>query len=102
MAEAARACSNQRRALIGSWVTPPTTGIIKIEQGGDKNITINHGCSGGDCGGGSNSGSNSGSDDGGDGNDGGDGGNGGGRESETMKTVMAAVTAEAKASTSQQ
>ena len=98
MVEAACACSNQRRALIGSWVTPPTTGIIKIEQGGDKNITINHGCSGGDCGGGSNSGS----DDGGNGNDCGDGGNGGGRESETMKTAMAAVTAEAKASTSQQ
>jgi len=48
-------------------VTPPTIGIIKIERGGDKNITINHGCGGDDCGGGSNSGGN--------------GGNGGGRES---------------------
>jgi len=52
---------------------PPTTGIIEIKQGGDVNITINHGCGGGDCGGGSNSGG----DDGGNGSDGGDGGNGG-------------------------
>ena len=72
MAEAARACSNRRRALIGSWVTPPTTGVIEIKRGGDENITINHGCGGGICGGGSNSGS----DNGGDGGDGGDGGNG--------------------------
>ncbi len=80
MAEAARACSNRWRALIGSWVTPPTTGIIEIKRGGDKNITINHGCGGGNCGGGSNSGGNN----GGDGGDGGDGGNGdgGGRESD--------------------
>ena len=75
MAEAARACSNRRRALIGSWVTPPTTGVIEIERGGDENITINHGCGGGICGGGSNSG-------GDDGGGGGDGGNGGGRESD--------------------
>jgi hypothetical protein len=68
MAEAARACSNQRLALIGSWVMPPTTGVIKIEKGGDENITINHGCGGCDCGGGSNSS--------------GDGGDGGGRESD--------------------
>ncbi len=47
---------------------PPTTGVIKIERGGDENITINHGCGGGDCGGGRNIGG---------GNDGGDGGNGG-------------------------
>ena len=88
MAEAARTCSNQRRTLIGSWMMPPTTGVIKIEQGGDKNITIYHGSCGGDCGGGSNSGGDDG-DDGGDGGDGGDsgdgngsdGGNGGGRES---------------------
>jgi hypothetical protein len=73
MAEAARTCSNRRRALIGSWVTPPTTGIIEIERGGDENITINHGC------GGSNSG---GDDDGGKGSDSGDGGDGGGRESD--------------------
>jgi hypothetical protein len=72
MAEAACACSNRRRALIGSWVTPPTTGVIEIERGGDENITINHGCGGGNCGGGSNSGS----------DDGGDGGDGGGKESD--------------------
>ena len=74
MAEAACACFNQWRALIGSWVTLPATGVIKIEQGSDKNITINHGCGPGDCGGGSNSGG----DDGGDGGVGGDGGKGGG------------------------
>jgi hypothetical protein len=50
MAEAARACSNRRRGLIGSWVTPPTTGAIEIERGGDKNITINHGCRQGEAG----------------------------------------------------
>ncbi len=55
MAEAARACSNRLRALIGSWVTPAMTGVIEIERGGDENKTINHGCGGGDCGGGSNS-----------------------------------------------
>ena len=48
-------CSNQRRTLIWSWVMPPTTGAIEIERGGGKNITINHGCGGGDCGGGGNS-----------------------------------------------
>ena len=52
---AARARSNRRHALIGSLVTPPTTGAIKIERGGDENITINHGCGGGNCGGGGNS-----------------------------------------------
>ena len=78
MVEASRACFNQRHALIESWVTPSTTGVIKIEQGGDKNITINHGCSGGNCGGGSNSGG----DDSGDGGDGGDSSDGGGRESD--------------------
>ena len=36
MTEATRACSNRRRALIGSWVTPPTTGAIEIERGGDE------------------------------------------------------------------
>ena len=50
------------------------TGVIEIEQGGDENITINHGCGGGECGGGSNSGG----DDGGNGND---GSNNGDRES---------------------
>ena len=81
--------------MIGSWVTPPTTGVIEIEQGGDENITITQSCGGSDCGGGSNSG----------GGDGGDGGDGGGRESddgvgcyrpttmEPMKTTTA-VTAE--------
>jgi len=59
-------------------VTPPTTGIIEIKQGGDENITINHGCGGGNCGDGSNSSGGN----GGDGGDGGDGGNGGGRESD--------------------
>ena len=41
---AVRARYNQMRALIGSWVTPPTTGTIKIKRGGDENITIHHGC----------------------------------------------------------
>ena len=57
---------------------PPITSIIDIGRGGDKNITINHGCGGGDCGGSSNSGSG----DGVDGGDGTDGGNGRGRESD--------------------
>jgi hypothetical protein len=59
------------RVLIGSWVTPPTTGAIEIKRGGDENITINH-IGGGD-------GGNNGGDGGG---DGGDGGDGGGRESD--------------------
>ena len=46
MAKAARASSIRRHALIGSWVTPPTTGAIEIERGGDENITINHGYDG--------------------------------------------------------
>ena len=50
MAEAAHACSNRRRALIGSWVTLPTTSAIEIEQGGDENITINRGCRQGEAG----------------------------------------------------
>ena len=58
---------------LSTWVTPPTTGVIKIKRGGDENITINHGCGGDDCGGGSNSSG----DDGGDGGNGGNGGNGG-------------------------
>jgi len=41
-------------------VTPPTTSAIKIEQGGDENITISYCCSGGDCGGNGNSGGNNG------------------------------------------
>jgi hypothetical protein len=47
---AVRARSNRRRALIGLWVTPSTTGSIEIERGGDKNIAIKHGCGDGDCG----------------------------------------------------
>ena len=47
---AVRARSNRWRALIGSWVTPPTTGSIEIVRGGAENITINHGSGGGDCG----------------------------------------------------
>ena len=78
MAEAAHACFNQRRALIGSWVTPPTTSAIEIERGGDENISINHGWGGGNCGG---SGNSDGNGDGGGGGGGGSGGNGGGRES---------------------
>ena len=50
MAEAARASYIRRRALIGSWVTPPTTSAIEIERGGDENITINHGCRQGEAG----------------------------------------------------
>jgi hypothetical protein len=46
---------------------------------GDENITINHGCGGGDCGGSGNSDGNS---DGGGGSCGGDGGDGGSRESD--------------------
>jgi len=68
--------------LIGSWVTPPTTGAIEIERGGDENITINHGSGGKDCGGSGNSDDNSDGDGGGVGGDGrnddGDGGDGGG------------------------
>jgi len=64
---------------------PPLTGSIEIERGGEKNITINHGCGGGDCGSGSNSNSNSDGDGGGDGGGGGKGkgigdDNGGGRD----------------------
>ena len=84
-----RARSNRRRALTGSWVTPPTTGAIKIERGGDKKITINHGCGGSDCGCSCNSDGNSngnsygdGNGGGGDGGSGGGSGDGGGREEE--------------------
>jgi hypothetical protein len=72
MAEAACACSNRRRVLIGAWVTLPMTSVIAIERGGDQSITINHGCGGGNCGGGSNS----------SGGNSGNGGDGGGRESD--------------------
>jgi hypothetical protein len=53
--------------------------------GGDENITINHGCGGGDCGGSGNrngDGGGGGSDGSGGGGGGGSGGNGGGRESD--------------------
>jgi hypothetical protein len=33
---AVRARSNRWRALIGSWVTPPTTGFIEIKRGGGR------------------------------------------------------------------
>jgi hypothetical protein len=49
---------------------PPSNGSIKIERGGEKNITINHGCGGGDCGSGGNSDSNSDGDGGGSGDGG--------------------------------
>ena len=109
MEEAARACANRRRGLIGSWVTPSATGAIEIERGGDENITINHGCGDGDCGGGSNSGG----DDGGNGGNGSDGGNVGGRESDGGvgcgradddgdDEVTTAITGEAKATTTRQ
>jgi hypothetical protein len=39
---AVHARSNQRRALTGSWATPPTTGFIQIEQGGEPYGTIAH------------------------------------------------------------
>ena len=40
---AVRARSNRRRALTGSWATPPTTGFIQIERGGEPYGTIDHG-----------------------------------------------------------
>jgi hypothetical protein len=60
----------------------PTAWSKFLVGGGDENITINHGCGGGNCGGSGNSDGNS--DGGGDGGggDGGDGGIGGGRESD--------------------
>ena len=93
------------RVLIGSWVTPPTTGAIEIERGVDKNITINHGCGGGHCGGSCNSDGNSdGNSDCNDGgSSGGDGSDGGGRESDgsvgggrSSSPSMVAATAAAK------
>ncbi len=56
----------------------PTAWSNNLGGGGDKNITINHGCGGGDCGGSGNSDGNS---DGNGGGGGSDGGDGGGRES---------------------
>ncbi len=40
---AIRARFNQRRALTGSWVMPPTTGFIQIKQRGEPYGTFNHG-----------------------------------------------------------
>jgi hypothetical protein len=40
---AVHAHSNQWRALTGSWVTPPMTGFIQIERGGEPYSTIDHG-----------------------------------------------------------
>ena len=58
----------------------PTDWSKFVGGGGDENITINHGCGGGDCGG---SGSSDGNSDGdGIGGGSGDGGDGGGRESD--------------------
>ena len=56
----------------------PTAWSKFLGGGGDENITINHGCGGGDCGGSGNSDGNSDGDDDG----GGGGGDGGGRESD--------------------
>jgi len=62
----------------------PTAWRKFLGGGGDENITINHGCSGGDCGGSGNSDGDDGSGDGsgGGGSGGGSGGDGGGRESD--------------------
>ena len=79
--------SNIWRALIGSWVMPPSNGSIEIKRGGEKNITINHGCGGGDCGSGGNSESKS--------DDGDGGGDGGGKALKI--TTTAAETAVAAA-----
>jgi hypothetical protein len=65
--------SNRWRALIKSWEMPPLIGSIEIKRGGEKNITINHGCSGSNCGSGGNSDSTSDGDGGGNGNDKGSG-----------------------------
>ncbi len=54
----------------------PTAWRKFLGGGGDENITINHGCGGGDCGGSGNSDGNGG------GGCGGSGGDGGGRESD--------------------
>ena len=94
--------SNIWRALIGSWVMPPSNGSIEIERGGEKNITINHSCGGGDCGSGGNSESKSNGYGGGDGgsegiddydDSGGDGGGGGARTTARASSAMAAVAA---------
>ena len=58
----------------------PTAWSKFLGGGGDENITINHGCGGGDCGGSGNSDGNSDGDCGDCG--GGDGGDSGGRESD--------------------
>ncbi len=60
--------NDTKRATVA--VTIAADGSKFFGGGGDKNITINHGCGGSDCGGGGNS----------SGDDGGDGGDGGGRE----------------------
>ncbi len=58
---------------LDSNAMKPTAWRKFLGGGGDENITINHGCGGGDCGGSGNSGG---------GGSGGSGGNGGGRESD--------------------
>ncbi len=88
---------------------PTSNGSIEIKRGGEKNITINHVCGGGDCGSGGNSDSNSDGDGVGDGggkgrrrqnddegieSDGGSGGGGGadGRFGGTATAMVAAGT----------
>jgi hypothetical protein len=71
---------------------PPSNGSIEIERGGEKNITINHGCGGGYCGSSGNSDSNS------DGiedynDNGGDGGGGGARTTARASKATTAVVA---------
>jgi hypothetical protein len=40
---AVRARSARRRVLIETWVTPPMTGAIEFDQGGEYYPTIHHG-----------------------------------------------------------
>jgi hypothetical protein len=40
---AVRAHSAQQRVLIGTWLTPPMTGAIKFDRGGEYYPTIHHG-----------------------------------------------------------
>jgi len=60
----------------------PTAWRKFLGGGGDENITINHGCGGGNCGGSGNSDGGGGGDVSGGGGSGGSGGDGGGRESD--------------------
>jgi hypothetical protein len=40
---AVRARSAQWRVLIGTWLTPPMTGAIEFDRGGEYYTTIHHG-----------------------------------------------------------